>query len=90
MFYIAATGPETKWLLAGAWVLFAAYAAHNICLPNLVLKLSPELEKPAYVASSEALGSLFHAAADDRRRLGIRLAASRCDRPGRQQRIAVA
>ena len=63
LFYIAATGPEMKWLLAGAWVLYAAYAAHNICLPNLVLKLSPELEKPAYVASNEALGSLFHAAA---------------------------
>ncbi len=63
LFYIAATGPDTRWLLAGAWVLYAAYAAHNICLPNLVLKLSGELDKPAYVASNEALGSLFHATA---------------------------
>ncbi|MEX0676439.1 MAG: MFS transporter [Pirellulales bacterium] len=62
MFYIVAR-PETRWLLVGAWVLFAAYIVHNICLPNLVLKLSPELERPAYVASNEALGSLFHAAA---------------------------
>jgi MFS family permease len=63
VFYILASGPDTRWLLLGAWILFAAYVAHNICLPNLVLKLSPELEKPAYVASNEALGSLFHAAA---------------------------
>jgi MFS family permease len=62
VFYIVAR-PETRWLLVGAWVLFAAYIAHNICLPNLVLKLSPELERPAYVASNEALGSVFHAAA---------------------------
>ena len=62
VFYIIAR-PDTRWLLVGAWVLFAAYIAHNICLPNLVLKLSPELERPAYVASSEALGSLFHAVA---------------------------
>jgi hypothetical protein len=36
--------------------------AHNICLPNLVLKLSPQLERPAYVATAEALASVFHAA----------------------------
>lgn len=62
MFYIVAR-PETRWLLVGAWVLFAAYIAHNICLPNLVLKLSPELQRPAYVASNEALGSVFHSVA---------------------------
>jgi MFS family permease len=62
VFYIVAR-PESRWLLVGAWVLFAAYVAHNICLPNLVLKLSPELERPGYVASGEALGSLFHAVA---------------------------
>lgn len=62
VFYIVAR-PETRWWLAGAWVLFAAYVAHNICLPNLVLKLSPELERPAYFAAFDALGSVFHAAA---------------------------
>lgn len=36
--------------------------AHNICLPNLVLKLAPSLERPAYLATADALGSLFHAA----------------------------
>ena len=44
-------------------MLFGAYVAHNICLPNLTLKLSPDVERPAYVAAGEALGSLFHAAA---------------------------
>ncbi len=61
VFYLVAR-PETRWLLAGAWVLFGAYIAHNICLPNLVLKLSPDVERPAYVAASEAIGSVLHAA----------------------------
>jgi MFS family permease len=61
VFYIAAA-PQTRWLLVGAWILFAAYAVHNICLPNLVLKLSPELERPGYFAVIDALSSLFHAA----------------------------
>jgi MFS family permease len=63
VFYIVASGPQTRWLLLGAWILFGAYVAHNICLPNLVLKLAPAVEAPAYIASNEALGSLFHSAA---------------------------
>ncbi len=63
LFYIAARGPDTRWLLLGAWLLFAAYAVHNICLPTLVLKLAPDVEKPAYIAMHEALGSLLPAAA---------------------------
>ena len=59
LFFIFAR-PETRWLMVGAWVLFAAYIAHNICLPNLVLKLSPEVERPAYVAANEAIGSVLH------------------------------
>lgn len=53
--------PETWWLLFGAWVLFAAYIAHNICLPNLALKLSPDIERPGYVAAAEAIASMLHA-----------------------------
>ena len=41
----------------GAWLLFAAYVAHNICLPNLILKLAPDVEKSGYVAGYEALGA---------------------------------
>jgi MFS family permease len=62
VFYVAAT-PQTRWLLLGAWLLFAAYVAHNICLPNLVLKLAPAGDVPAYVAANDAIGSLLHAAA---------------------------
>jgi hypothetical protein len=46
VFYLMAR-PETRWILVGAWVLFGAYVAHNICLPNLTLKLSPDVERPA-------------------------------------------
>lgn len=53
--------PTTWWLLFVAWVLFSAYVAHNICLPNLALKLSPELERPGYVAAAEAIASVLHA-----------------------------
>ena len=63
LFFILAGGPDMRWLLLGAWVLFAAYVAHNICLPNLVLKLSPTLERPAYIATNDALASLLHAGA---------------------------
>jgi len=52
--------PGTWWLLIGAWVLFAAYIAHNICLPNLTLKLSLEVERPGYVAAAEAIASVLH------------------------------
>jgi MFS family permease len=62
VFFIAASDSGTKWLLVGAWVLFSAYVAHNICLPNLILKLAPDVEKSGYVASYEALGSLCNAA----------------------------
>jgi hypothetical protein len=60
VFYLAAS-PGAPWLLVGAWVLFAAYVGHNICLPNLTLRLSPDLERPGYVAAGEAIGSLLHA-----------------------------
>jgi hypothetical protein len=63
LFFIAAHDAQARWLLAGAWVLFAAYVAHNICLPNLVLKLAPGVDKSAYIATSDALASLFHSAA---------------------------
>jgi hypothetical protein len=48
------------WLLLGAWALWSFYAGHNICLPNLALKLAPVSEKSPYVAAHEAVASLFH------------------------------
>lgn len=61
LFFIWPTNYETRWLMLGAWILYAGYAAHNICLPNLILKLAPDVEKSAYVASYEALGSVCNA-----------------------------
>jgi MFS family permease len=60
VFFLVAR-PDSWWLLFGAWVLFAAYVAHNICLPNLALKLSPDLERPGYLAAAEAIASMLHA-----------------------------
>jgi hypothetical protein len=39
------------------------YAGHNVCLPNLALKLAPEGDKSPYVAAHEALASICHAGA---------------------------
>jgi MFS family permease len=63
LFFIVAGDGPSRWLLVGAWVLFSAYVAHNICLPNLTLKLAPAADASAYVATSDALASLCHAAA---------------------------
>ena len=62
IFYlIASPGPAWHaWLLLGAWVLWSFYAGHNVCLPNLALKLAPVQEKSPYVAANEAVASLFH------------------------------
>ncbi|MBI2825355.1 MAG: MFS transporter [Planctomycetia bacterium] len=65
LFFLAASPATTatRWLLLGAWVLWSAYAVHNICLPNLMLKLAPQDDRPAYIAAHDALASLSHAAA---------------------------
>ncbi len=63
-FLLAAPQPAwCRWLLLGAWVLWSAYAGHNLCLPNLALKLAPVAERPEYIAVHEALGGLLHGAA---------------------------
>ena len=41
LFFAAATPEHWTWFV-GAWVLWIAYAGLNVCLPNLMLKLSPE------------------------------------------------
>jgi hypothetical protein len=62
VFYLLAS-PRWPWLVAGAWILFSAYVAHNICLPNLVLKLASPAETSTYVAVSDTLGGMCHALA---------------------------
>jgi MFS family permease len=65
VFFVVASPSSflNAWLILGTYVLWSAYAAHNICLPNLVLKLAPYQDKAGYVAANDALGSLAHAAA---------------------------
>ncbi|HTQ40786.1 MAG TPA: hypothetical protein VMJ32_17320 [Pirellulales bacterium] len=63
-FLIASPAPAWHaWLLLGAWALWSFYAGHNICLPNLALKLAPAEEKSPYVGAHEALASVCHALA---------------------------
>lgn len=47
--YSVATPAQWYWLW-GAWVLWIAFAGHNICLFNLMLKLAPRAERASYVA----------------------------------------
>ncbi len=61
LFYYLAT-PERRWLLVGAWVMWIAYAGLNVCLPNLMLKLSPEESNTPHIAMYFALSGLCYAA----------------------------
>ncbi len=65
LFFLAATPTPawSRWLLLGAYVLWSAYAGHNICLPNLALKLADDAERAPFVAAHEAIGSVAHAGA---------------------------
>jgi MFS family permease len=65
LFYLVAS-PASRWqawLILGAWILWSFYAGHNICLPNLALKLAPAADKSPYVAAHEALAAICHAGA---------------------------
>lgn len=58
--YWAAT-PEQPYWIAGASVLWSAFVVLNICLPNLLLKLSPGGSDPGYIATYFALSTLVYA-----------------------------
>lgn len=60
LFYLAAS-PEQPYWIAGAWLVWSAFAGLNLCLPNLALKLSPGKADPGYVATYFALGTLAYA-----------------------------
>lgn len=47
--YGLASPAQPQWLW-GAWLLWIAFAGHNICLFNLMLKLAPPTERTSYVA----------------------------------------
>ncbi len=61
LFFAVAT-PTSVWLVAGAWIVWSAYAGLNICLPNLMLKLAPGKDNAAYIASYFAITNVTYAA----------------------------
>ncbi len=61
LFYMAAT-PGQWWWIAGAWIVWIAYAGVNVCLPNLMLALSPGESRTAYVAAFQTVSGLSVAA----------------------------
>jgi MFS family permease len=65
LFFLAAAPapPGSRWLLLAAYVLWSAYAGHNVCLPNLALKMADDQQRAPFVAAHEAIGSLAHATA---------------------------
>jgi predicted MFS family arabinose efflux permease len=66
---IVATGPlffllatlERPWWIAGAWIVWSAFAGLNICLPNLNMKFSTPQTRPATFALYYALTSVAYA-----------------------------
>jgi MFS family permease len=61
LFFMAATPQAWGWV-AGAWIVWIAYAGVNVCLPNLMLRLSPAPARTAYVAAFETARGLSVAA----------------------------
>jgi MFS family permease len=61
LFFAIAT-PERWALFIGAWILWIAYAGLNVCLPNLMLKLSPERDNASYIAVFYAVSGICYAA----------------------------
>ena len=61
LFFAAATPAHWTWFI-GAWVFWIAYAGLNVCLPNLMLKLSPEQSNTPYIAAFYAVTGLCYAA----------------------------
>jgi MFS family permease len=61
LFYLLAT-PSRTWPIAGAWIAWSAYAGLNVCLPNLMLKLSPTRNNASYIACYFAVTNLVYAA----------------------------
>ena len=58
-FFLLAT-PQSPWWLIGAFVVWAAYAGLNVCLPNLMLKLSPGGDNATYIAFYFAVTGIFY------------------------------
>jgi hypothetical protein len=59
--YFAATPDRPGWIV-GAWLLWIAYVGINVCLPNLLLKLSPRGGNTPTIATYYAVTGLAMAA----------------------------
>ncbi len=53
------SSPEHPYRLAGAWLLWSAYAGINICLPNLTMLLAPTGERASHLSAYYAMSSIF-------------------------------
>ena len=51
-------GPDTWWMIFGAYTAWGAWAAVNICGQNLMLKLAPESNNAAHIAVYQGLTGL--------------------------------
>jgi MFS family permease len=61
LFYLMAT-PESKGWYFVAWAAWIAYAGLNVCLPNLMLNLSPGRSNAPYIAAYYTVSGLCYAA----------------------------
>ena len=61
LFYYFST-PDHRWWFVGAWMVWIAYAGLNVCLPNLMLKLSPGESNTPYIATYFTVTGLCYAA----------------------------
>lgn len=57
LFYVPASREAPYWIV-GTWLLWIAYAGLNVCLPHVMLRLSPGENSPPYIATYFALGGL--------------------------------
>jgi MFS family permease len=57
LFWLMA-GPETWWIIYGAYLAWGAWAAVNICGQNLMLKLAPEGNNATHIAVYQGLTGL--------------------------------
>ncbi len=60
LFYLLAT-PAAPWWIVVAWIAWIAWVGMNVCLPNLMLELSPADGDTPYIAVFYAIDGLFHA-----------------------------
>jgi hypothetical protein len=57
VFYFLASPHQPFWI-AGAWTMWIAWVGLNVCLPNLMLKLSPGESNTPYIATYFAVTGL--------------------------------